>query len=264
MSTSTSTEVVPAIQAGLVALKEDPGASVRAVATAMAEPYEPDVARTEEIPFPPLPKPLQITKEVRKALKRLPEVFGKVQPETRRTLTDQENHDAYEEREALKAIEKLLKERVEALNEIIRTHMDVDAEERGVAVPKAVVDDETGEVIVPATDRDAKGHYILCAKQDPERSEIPGENLEWSREFGAGETSFSADAVALAQMEAEGEISRETYLAMTRNVRVFDEDRATAALHDPKHRDSVLDVIRKFTSVGKPHTKLWVRSPKKR
>lgn len=256
-----STEIEPYLQRGHIVLKDKPGASLQDVAKEMADPYRVDVARVEDVPFPALPKPLKIDDKVREALKALPEVFGKVNPETRRTLTPEENHDVYVERESLKCIEALLKKRIENLNTIIRTHMDVDAEERGVAVPKAVVDAETGEVIVEATDRDKDGHYILAAPQNPERATIDGENMEWSREYGKGTTSFSADHAALLKMYEDGEITREVYLSVTREVRVFDEAKAYAALRNESLRDHVLRVIHRFTTVGKPHTKLFARKP---
>jgi hypothetical protein len=255
------TEIEPFLAEGRIVLKE-PGVSLKAVQEAIVEPYQADVARTEDVPFPAPPRPLKITTEVEEALQVLPSVFARVQPETRRTLTDAENHDVYAEREALRTIIDLLKQRDEDLKTLIRTHMDVDAEERNIAVPKAQVDEATGQVIVAATERDINGHYVLASKGNPERCPIPGENLEWSREYRSGSTSV--DSTVLTQMAKDGEISRAAFLAMTREVRVFDETKALDnAVHNDGVRDEVLKAIRKMTKHGKPSTQLFVRKPKK-
>lgn len=254
------TEVQPFIQRGRIALRD--GDSFKGLQEALADPYLPDVARTEMIPFPAVPAPVELTAEVKAALNDLPEVFGRVNPEVRRTLNDAEKHDVFVEREAISTLLKVLALRDEALKTIIRHHMDVDAEERGVAVPKAVVDPETGEVIVEATERTADGHYILCAKGAPERTPIPGTNKDWSREYRNGSIGINTDV--LERLVEEGEIDRETYLAMTREVRVFDEDKARAsATGKPALQDQILFAIRKMTVRGKPTVSLFTRASRK-
>jgi hypothetical protein len=255
------TEIEPYLAQGRIVLKES-GVTLKAVQEAVVEPYVADVARTEEVPFPAPPQPLTITPEVEAAIEALPKVFARVQPETRRALTDAENADVYAEREALRTIIDLLKQRDEDLKVLVRTHMDVDAEERNIAVPKAVVDEATGQVIVEATERDIHGHYVLASKGQPERCRIPGVNKEWSREFRAGTTSV--DTTVLTEMGKAGEISRAAFLAMTREVRVFDETKALdSAVHNDDVRDDVLKAIRRMTTTGKPGTALFVRNPQK-
>lgn len=254
------TEIETYIAKGQIVLKE--GGDLKAVQAALVEPYHADVSRTTEVPFPEVPKPVELTPEVKDALNRLGDVFAVVQPETRRTLTDDEKKAVHAEREVLKVIADLISQRDESLKTIIRHHMDVDAEERGVAVPKAVV--HGGHVVVEATDRDASGHYILCAPQNPERCPIPGENLEWSREYRAGRVSTNTDPGTLLDLLESGEIDRQTYLAMTREVRVFDERKALEnAANKPEVREGILKAIKAITTVGKPSVSLFVRKPKK-
>jgi septum formation topological specificity factor MinE len=247
-----SKQVEPYIERGRIALQQ--GKSLKEVREAMVAPYEADVARTEALPFPPVPAPVEITEEVAEALKALPEVFMVVQPTERRTLTPEEMLAVYEERDVLKVLATFLKTRDEHLKTIIRHHMDVDAEERNIAVPKATVDTATGQVIVEATDRTADGHYILCGPERPERAHIPSTNQDWSREFRKG-TITSDESV----LEDE-DIPREVYLAMTRQRRVFDENKAQqAALDNPSMRDQILGVIAKMTHQGKPTVSLFTR-----
>lgn len=254
-----SKQVDVLISQGKIALKEN--GTLAAVQAAMVEPYHADAARTENVPFPAVPAPVVITDEAKKALRRLPDVFAVVQPTERRTLSQEEMEAVHAEREVLKQIVELLAGRDEDLKTIIRHHMDVDAEERGVAVPKAVVDQKTGQVIVEATDRDSKGNYILCGPGNPERVRIPGTNTDWSREYRKG--SLTTDPSVIESLLEEGTISRDVYLAMTREQRVFDPNKAMeAAATKPDLRDGVLTAIKAMTRVGKPSTSLFVRKAK--
>lgn len=249
---STTTEIVPAyVERGKVALKE--GKSLKEIASEVLDDL-PAVVTTEVVPFPPVPKPLVITDEHRVALAELSSVFGVVQPDTRRTLTPDEITTLYKERECLKTIGDLLDGREEAIKTLIRHHLDVDAETRGVAVPKAKVDGATGEVIVEPSPRDQHGHYVLATKGKPERLPIPGTNQEWSREYRSG--SVEVDTERLEALLAAGEISREDYLSFTREVRVFDEDRAREAMKKDPSRFALLRRISRRSSVG---SSLFVR-----
>lgn len=256
MTETQTTEVEPILAQGRIALKS--ATSLADVQKAMVEPYRADTARTEMMPFPEVPAPVVLTDEVREALARLKDVFAVVQPESRRTLTEEERAAVHDERQVLKTIMGLLEGRDEALKTLIRHHMDTDAEERGVAVPQAVVDPATGQVIVEATDRSADGHYILCAPQKPERCPIPGTNQEWSREYRQG--AISTDPLVIEDMLAAGEITRAEYLAMTREVRVFDPNKAMdMAVHKPEYAEGILRAIKAMTKVGKPSVSLFVR-----
>lgn len=241
----TSKQVVPtAVQKAALVLK--PGVTLRQVQDAMlaVEPITPEVPD-----FPPVPSKIVLTDEVKTALRRLPEVFAEVQPTKRRALTGPESKALLDERKVLNAITDLLTSRAEDIKVFVRHHMDVTAEKDGRANPET-------------TQRDAHGHYVLCAPQNPERSNIPETAEAWSREYRNG--TVTIDPSILLRMYEEGEITREVYLSMTREVRVFDEDKALkAALKAPGPvRDQILGAIKQMTKVGVPGSALFVRKQK--
>lgn len=218
-------------------LKED-NADLKKVATALvADAPEP------EAPQPTAPKVVTLNQEVQEAMDRLPGVFGVVQPDTVRSLTDGEIVALYIEREAVKKVEDTLKGREEAIKEAIRNHIDC------IAVEEDLVSDET-----PV---DSKGHFVLSSKGNPFRVSITGTNKAWSSEYREG--SVAINGGALLDMYEAGEIDRETYLAFTREVRVFDEAKAFAAIvKDPAR----LEVLARITQKGQPGTALFVRNEK--
>lgn len=258
----TVTALEPAIERGRIALRK-PDATLKDVVEKMAEDL-PTIVYSSVEEFPPPAPVLEITPEQAEALIALPAVFGQVQPGVRRSLSEDEIRALYDEREVLRKIMACVATRDEAIKETMRHHMDVDAEERGVAVPKAVVDEKTGQVIVEATDRTKEGHYILCGPQAPERTPIPKTNLEWSREYRKGTVSTRTSPDEMLDLLNDGVIDRDAYLAMTREVRVFDETKAlSAAVHSPDLRDQIIRAIKAMTSVGKPSVSLFIRKPKK-
>jgi hypothetical protein len=239
-----NTALEPTFSQAQVVVKN--GGSLKEVQSALLGTTPAPVA---EVPVPKAPDAVVLTDEVKKALRRLPEVFAEVQPVSRRALAMPEVEDVYAEYETLTAITDLLVTRKEALKEIVRNHMDVTAEEAGAA----------GE----ETLRDSKGHYILCAPKNPERARIPNTNQEFSREYRSG--SISLNPRVLVEMLEEGTLSREAYLAMTREERVFDESKTMASLSSAKHADLRLEImtaIQKMTTVGGPSTALFVRTAK--
>lgn len=251
--TNTSTAVVALIERGKIALRE--GKSLRDVAASVMDPEPEHVAVAEPVPFPDLPKPLTITPEDKRALLDLPKVFGQVNLMERRTLTDEEIVAVRTEQAVLRQIEALMKGRDEALKEYVRTHMDVEAEAQGIAVPKDVV--RGGHVVVESTPRDQAGHYILASKGKPFRVDIPGTNQQYSSEYRAG--TVSIDPHVLDDMLENGEISREDYLSVTVERRVFDEAKAQKAMLARPERISLL---RKIAKRGQDGTSLFVRKAK--
>jgi hypothetical protein len=250
--TTTSTEIEPFIKTGTIALKE--GKSLKEVADLIADPLPDLRGYVETIPFPPVPTPVVITPEVEAAIKRLPDVFNKVELSDRRQMTGEELVAVYDEWLVLKAISGLLESRAEALKEYVRTHMDVHAEEINVAVRKAQVDKTTGEVIVEATSRSNDGHYILSSKGNPERANIPTTNKAFSREFRAG--TLTLDTSQVEEMFKNEELTREQYLSFTREMRVFDEDKAHKAMID---NHALLAVLKRMSVRTQPGTSLYVR-----
>ena len=194
-------------------------------------------------PVPAQPKPpkvLELTEAQRYALDAIGSIFGTVQPDTVRALTDEENAALYGERHVIDSIIEPLTERREAIKDAVRNHMDI------VAAGLGLVTDET------PIDKD--GHVVVAAKGAPERVAIPGTSQAWSREYRSPTVSLRGDR--LLDMYEAGEIDRETYLSMTREVRVFDEDKAMAAL---SKNPGLLGVIAKLADKGQPSTALFVR-----
>lgn len=207
--------------------------------------------------FPAVPAPLTITPEFVDALKQLPSVFGAVMPAERRSLSETEIAALYTERETLRVVLDLIKNRDASISETVRHHIDVNAEENGIAVPKPVLG-PNGEVIVEATPRDNAGHYILSAPQNPHRVPISGTNQEWSSEYREG--AVSIDTNTLEDLVEQGVVSREDYLSMTREVRIFDEAKALKALAAKPER---LGIIKSITKRSGATTSLFVRKAKK-
>lgn len=260
-TTTESTALSPTAEAGRLAFRTNPAASLKELAEQITE--EPPLywGGTDLVPFPAVAPTLVITDEHAAALKALPEVFGKVQPKERRTLTAEEVKAAYDEHEVLKVIETLIADRRSAIKTTVKHHLDVLAEEENRAVPKPVIVKATGEVKVEASPRDADGHYVLGKKGEPERYAIPGTNQAWSREFRGGITSLSG--ARLKELYEAGEVSKEDYFAFTKEQRVFDEDKARASLaKNPR----LYDLLVRITTRGGVGSSIWVRKntpPKK-
>lgn len=239
----TDQQIEQIVKRGTIVLNR--GGSFAEVQAALTQ----DAPKVDEvaIPVPGAPEPVVLTDDAKKALRRLPEVFAVVQPTERRALEATEVAAVYAERETLKAIVSLLAGRDENLKEIIRNHMDVVAEVSGEVTDETPVDD--------------KGHYILAAPKQPERVAIPGTNQDWSREYRSG--SQSTDPSVLERMLAEGEISRDAYLAMTREVRVFDPNKSMlSATTKPEYRAEIFQAIKAMTKFGRPGTSLFTRKAK--
>lgn len=231
-------QIETTLSQGLIALKA--GVKMTDLAQILTQGQAPEVPVTP----PSAPAEVVLTDEAKKALRHLPEVFAEVQPSERRALSETEVKQVWAEYDTLRTIVDLLGSRYEDLKEIVRNHMDVTAEANGAEWD--------------STAKDPHGHYVLAAKGNPERCNIPGTNQAFSREYRAGRVSI--DASVLDEMHANGEISREAYLAMTRERRVLDEHKAMdAAANKPELREEILTAIAKMTKIGAPGTSLFVR-----
>lgn len=171
--------------------------------------------------FPKMPKEIELTPEVRKALKALPALFGQVQPQHRRKLDENEIQAIGEEYANIQTLLKLIGQREEDIKEIVRTHQDVEAEEQGRAFPKQI---RRGQVVIAeATPRDAKGHYLLAKPKDPVKTEVPGGPLAFVNQFTSGR--LRTDLEQLTRDYEAGELDRETYMAVTVTRRVVDGEK---------------------------------------
>lgn len=230
-------EIEPVIGQGRMALRQE-NATLKSVAAAMLAdaPYDPaeDLKPAESV---------TLSTKLLMALKDLPVFFGRHQVTQIRQLTEIELRDLGAEQQVIDQIMKPLEARREAIKETVRHHMDLTA----------VADGKVG----PHTERDANGHYVVARKDDPERVPVPGSNKAWSREYRSGRVEI--DGRKLLDLYDDGEITREQYLAMTREVRVFDEEKALRSMSkDP----SLLNVFRKIIKRGRPGTSLYMRNQK--
>jgi hypothetical protein len=233
-----SDELELAVKRGQLALRD--GADWKQLVDAL---FHSDVEEVpQERPFPPVARHVDITADkVSDALMRLPEVWGSVEPKSRRALSAAENTAAAREREVLKTIKTALDARVEAINTTVKHHMDIQAEKEDRADPVTTL-------------RDTKGHYALAKRGIPERSPIPGTNEAWSREYRSSGAELSAEL--LLEMYETDQISRADYLAFTRAARVVDEDKIMQALVEDPRR---LEILFKIGAARPPVVQLFVR-----
>lgn len=249
---AAGTEVEPVLTGALALLTDNPEATLDALSALVVTVPESRVT-AEAQPFPALPKHVPLTEELRRALNHLPEVFNSVEPKARRSLSQTEIDLLTIEQGILGLIGSAMAARMEAVKETIRHHMDVDAEEKGIAAPKAKVDSSTGAVIVPATPRDQSGHYLLAEEKHPHQ--VQAGPLSWSQERSAAAPKPSG--AVLQQAYDAGEIDREDYLAVTMQTRVFDQLGARALIRKDPARG--LRVLRRITVAGKPKSSLYLR-----
>lgn len=257
MTTQTTTQIVPAYQVGRIALR-DKTKTLREVAADLIGPEVEFEHSSDLVPFPAVPQTPILTDEDKAALAKLPQVFAGVLVDERRALTQDEVKALFVERETVKQVLTVLKGREDVINENVRTHVDVDQERAGVAVPKDVI--RSGKILVEATPRDASGHYIFASKGKPTRVNVPGTNKAFSLEFRSGnDGGVTIDANHLLDLLERNEITRDQYLSLTSERRIFDEEKATKAIvKDP----TLLEVITKVThrvAPTKPGTSLFVR-----
>ena len=218
----------------------------------------PPPAPPERQPFPPLPGATVLTDEQEKAITALPQVFGFLHLTERRSLSGEELKNLAKEARMLAQAAKAITDRAEEIKEIVRHHSDVAAEEAGVAIPGPKMADDGVTVIVPATARDQKGHYLLARPQQPHRIEAPGFSDSWEQRYVSGGVSFAAATQDLKRLHDEEKITRPEFLGFTRAERVFDEDLARSYIRRNPVRG--LQVLRAITRQAAPSASLY--SPK--
>lgn len=237
-------ELELAYQRGKVVLEKKGSVTQVAEALVTEEPELPSTGR----PFPDLPKSAALTDAMREELTDVAEFYGRVNLRERRELTDQELLNLYLEDDLLDGVSKRLAERVKALREMIRVHMDVRAEEQGRAVARP-------HVGVEATPRDPKGHYLLATPQNAETVAIPDTEKVYSAEFKRGAVTIDADE--LLRLYDTGEITRDEYLAFTRATRVLDENKAGEFISSNPERG--LEILKKISRAASPSYSLYIR-----
>lgn len=205
--------------------------------------------------FPAIPKPLTITEAVKKSMKAIPAVFGRVQPTSRRKLDDGELLVIGAEYLHLVEILKPFAKRAEDIKEMIRVHQEMVAEEEGRAFPKDVV--RGGKIVAKATPRDAKGHYILATSGNPETTPIPDTTFEFSNQYTSGK--LVTDLENLTREYEAGNLPEAVYKAISSTKRVIDAEK----LRSYVLRTGDASILKRISSRGRASSAMNLRGLKK-
>ena len=227
--------------------KKDP--SIQEIADLLTAPVPvPEDAEDVAIPFPALPKAIELTPAARAALGAVPNVFNSVAMTERRMLSQDEIDRISNEWFILNEAVSVLGKRQDAIKEIMRHHLDTSSEFGGVARPKRKRRD--GRVVAEATPRDHHGHYLLAAAQKPFEIVVTGFAKAWQQRFTSGSTSQSM--ARLEQLYLEGTITRAEYLGFTEARRVLSEDAIKRSMK--KDAGRTLQILAAITKRGEPNS----------
>lgn len=152
------------------------------------------------------PALLTLTEAQTAALEKIKQVFGAVQPTTRRSLTSQEIATLAQERAVIDTILSMAGDRKEGIRDTVHVHFDTRAEAAGL------VDDSTPR-------HEERGFYLLPGEEDPD----PVTGKAFSRSVRGGAPTLDPKALEALADDPDSSMTRKDYLAMTRQVRVFDE-----------------------------------------
>ncbi len=249
--TADQTVVEHVLAGALALLTEKPDATLDDLAAKVASAAEQPL-HAETKPFPRLPEHTELTAEAQRALRQLPAIFGWTEIKDRRSLTKEELDKLTLEETVIALVATTLKARDEAIRETIRVHMDVTAEETGIAIPKAKLGPD-GAVIVPATPRDQNGHYLLALPQDPNQVHVGP--VIWSQEYSAPAPKPSESV--LETLHKAGEIDRNDYNAVTVATRRLDVDKLRIFIR--RYPERGLRLLRQITVTGTPKASLYLR-----
>jgi len=171
------------------------------------------------------PLPAVITEKQTAALAHLPEVFGKVVPTEARLLTPGEVTNLMDERLTLDEIATLAEDRKKEIRTTVLNH----------------IDQGDGNNEAP---RDKEGHILTATKiPAPEFGKV----FSWELRSGGG----SLNPNALLALVDAGTIDRQTYLDMTTQVRVLDENKVMLQLKKhPELIDALGDAVTETSQTG--------------
>lgn len=163
---------------------------------------------------PPVPKTL--TEAQQDAIRRLPEVYGKVIVTADRKLSPAELRALVEERQVIDTILAVIEKRKsESIREVLSNHLD-----------HLLTDEEAN-----LARKDSKGHFAV--KQD---APVDGTGMKVQRSVSGGKPKLTI--AHIEDLYAESKIDRPTYLALTKKPdlpRVLDESGLHKAIQkDPK------------------------------
>lgn len=254
--TATTSDVEPLLAGALELLSRDPGIGLDELALALV-PQEPvSLPVGEAKPFPKLPKAVDMTAGVLGALRRLPKIFGRIHITIRRALSQDEVDELMAEAVTIIEVKAALDGRLEEIKEIVRNHIDVTAEDKGIAFPADVTGPD-GAVTRAASPRDKKGHYLLARPKNA--YDVPaGPGINWSQQYTTGHTE--PDDAMLQAAYAAAVITRDEYLGFTRQLRTFDP--LTAQQWIRQHPERGLEILRLMTRQDPANSSLTIRATK--
>lgn len=189
----------------------------------------------------PLPKPLVLSAAEQAALEAFAgQAANLMVPPNRRMMTMDELRQVNQFLATTKVVAKVVKRATEdTIKPAFHNHFDIVAERNGVADPKT-------------TPRHPKsGHYLL---EDKKSGKVDGLPASAEREVRGGSVSLTVEG--LQKLEEEGVIDRMTFLSLTSQVRVVDEDKVMAAV---RKNPGLVEKLRKATSVSDPTIALTIR-----
>jgi hypothetical protein len=223
--------------------------TVSAMADILTAPVPvPEDSEDIAIPFPGMPKAVELTPAARAALVALPSIFNSVTMTDRRMLSQDEIDKISAEWTVLTDALSVLEKRKDAIAETMRHHLDTSAEFGGIARQKRRR--REGKVVAEATPRDHHGHYLLAAAQKPAEIIATGFTKAWQQRFTSGKTSQSIER--LEQLLAEGSITRAEYLAFTEARRVLSDDAIKRSMK--KDAGRTLQILAAITKRNEPNS----------
>jgi hypothetical protein len=240
----TSAELAPVAPGAIDRVKGDKPWSMLDLAEILARPAAQFGGEADKLPVP-APK-VKFTDKLRQALKSLPDLFGQVMPDEVRVLDRHELKAITEEAVALALIEKEAKARLDNIRKVIRNHQDKAAEAAGLPEGTQRVSEGV-----------AKGHWLLAAEGEPHKTPVDGYADPWQQQKVSGKVTV--DYSVLGDLARDGEVTRAEFLALTREVRAFDEAKAQDFIR--KNPGRGLAILARMTRRSAPSATLV--SPKK-
>lgn len=182
-----------------------------------------------------------ITKDLKGALRKLPQVYGKVIVSEPTLLDDQQLLDLLQERDVIQEIINPLKKRLEdGIKHTASGHFDKKVEEQyGKSASKIK--------------KDQYGHYLVAGEQP-----VEGSDKKFTRELR--EVSPSYNSTSWRQAYDKGEITAEMYLAMTddpSDQRPLNPAKAQAYIVD--HPEALLALAKHGTTPGSTSSSIYLR-----
>lgn len=208
---------------------------------------------------PEVPKPAVITDKQREALTRVRDVFGVVDPSTRRVLTVEEVGQLVDEREVLDEIDKMVtKRKADGIRQAVANHLDL------------VIDQEAAQAAQEGRgyelpSRDGKGHYVRAGE-----AVAPEKPKKFTREVRSGGVNLDPEMLRLLAddprmveevarlLGPEQQYSHQDYLAMTRPVRMLDEAAVMSHLRKNPH---LVHVLKLATVANSETAAICMREP---